>query len=92
MRSAFAAGAITYADLYATLPFENTVDVFELRGDHLREALEFSLSKSNDDRPFSSYIMLQVSGRIRLIRKAQSKQNYIFSLTVVNICRSESGV
>lgn len=55
-------GPITYADLKTTIPFENTVDVFELRGDHLLETLEFSVSKSVEGQPFNSYVMLHVAG------------------------------
>jgi hypothetical protein len=36
---------ITYADLLTAQPFSDTVDVIELQGKHLREALEFSVSR-----------------------------------------------
>lgn len=45
---------LTFAELVATLPFENTLDVFELRGQHLWDTLEFSMS--------DSYYMLQSAG------------------------------
>lgn len=39
-------------------PFENNVEVFQLRGDHIMEMLEFSVA--ND--PYPGARMLQVSG------------------------------
>lgn len=53
---------ITYADLISTIPFENSVDTIELRGDHLLEALEFSVASEWKEPEFSSINMLQVSG------------------------------
>lgn len=55
---------ISFGDLVTTLPFESTVDAFDVRGDHLKEALEFSVSKSSHSNSgrFFSWIMLQFSG------------------------------
>lgn len=47
---------ITYDDVATTIPFENTIDSFELRGEYLLEALEYSASSYNDVN------FLQVSG------------------------------
>lgn len=54
--------AISFGDLATTMPFENCMDILDLRGDHLVEALEFSVSKSTNSSDFFSNIMLQVSG------------------------------
>lgn len=32
--------AISYSDLATTMPFENSIDVFDLRGDHLINVFE----------------------------------------------------
>ncbi|GAB0090469.1 apyrase [Sergentomyia squamirostris] len=47
-------GPLNYGDLVAIIPFENTLDSLELRGDHILEMLEFSAS--------STLTWLQVSG------------------------------
>ncbi|XP_055686001.1 apyrase [Lutzomyia longipalpis] len=47
-------GSLNYGDLVAIIPFENTLDLLDLRGDHVLEMLEFSAS--------STLTWLQVSG------------------------------
>lgn len=49
---------ITFESVILSTPFENNVEVFELRGDHIMEMLEFSVA--ND--PYAGARMLQVSG------------------------------
>lgn len=56
IRTTLAAGDISYDDLFTSLPFQNTIDTFELRGDHLLEILEFSAAA------YSFYNFLQFSG------------------------------
>lgn len=56
IRTTLAPGIVTYDDLFTSLPFQNTIDTFELRGDHLIEALEFSAAA------YSFYNFLQFSG------------------------------
>ncbi|XP_063832432.1 apyrase-like isoform X2 [Ostrinia nubilalis] len=51
-------GKITFESVILSTPFENNVEVFELRGDHIIEMLEFAVA--ND--PFNGARMLQVSG------------------------------
>ncbi|XP_060805981.1 apyrase [Amyelois transitella] len=51
-------GVITYESMILSTPFENTVEVFELRGDHIMEMLEYSVANI----PFLGARMLQVSG------------------------------
>lgn len=53
---------MTYGDLVTTVPFENSVDTLELRGDHLFEMLEYSVTKSWDDDRFNGANMVQFSG------------------------------
>lgn len=45
-----------------TLPFESTVDAYDIRGDHLKEAMEHSVSKSSYPDRFFSWNLLQFSG------------------------------
>ncbi|XP_072933663.1 apyrase-like [Epargyreus clarus] len=51
-------GVITFESVLLSTPFENNVEVFELRGDHILEMLEFSVA--NEWYPGAR--MLQVSG------------------------------
>lgn len=53
---------ITYSDLITTIPFENTLDTVELRGDHLLETLEYAVTKSYEEESFVGANMLQFSG------------------------------
>ncbi|KAM3962077.1 apyrase-like [Aphomia sociella] len=55
-------GNITYESVILSTPFENNVDVFDMRGDHIMEMLEYSVANT----PFAGARMLQVSG-IRLV-------------------------
>lgn len=42
-----------------SMPFENTVEVFDLRGDHVLEMLEYSVA----NQPWPGARMLQYSGQ-----------------------------
>lgn len=44
IRTTISPGIVTYDDLFTALPFQNTIDSFELRGDHLKDSLEFAAS------------------------------------------------
>lgn len=62
MRSSFPIGDITYGDVVAFMPFENTLDTMQLRGDVLIDAFEHSVSRSFEEDEFVGIHMLQVSG------------------------------
>ena len=49
---------INYEAVLLSTPFENQVQVFDLKGEHIMEMLEFSVA--ND--PFAGARMLQTSG------------------------------
>ncbi|XP_030032452.1 apyrase isoform X1 [Manduca sexta] len=51
-------GIITFESVILSTPFENNVEVFDLRGDHIMEMLEFSVANV----PYAGARMLQVSG------------------------------
>jgi 2',3'-cyclic-nucleotide 2'-phosphodiesterase (5'-nucleotidase family) len=46
---------ITYSEIESVLPFNNTIDIAEIKGQHLKEILEFSVADANIN-------LLQVSG------------------------------
>uniref|UniRef100_A0A182M997 Apyrase n=1 Tax=Anopheles culicifacies TaxID=139723 RepID=A0A182M997_9DIPT len=47
LRTSLNAGTLTYEDLVTAIPYENTVDTFDLRGQYLLDALEYSASRYN---------------------------------------------
>lgn len=52
--------AITYSDLATTIPFENSVDTFDLLGEHLKLLFEFSVRTIVPF--FDSRYFIQISG------------------------------
>ncbi|XP_078655787.1 snake venom 5'-nucleotidase-like [Branchiostoma floridae x Branchiostoma belcheri] len=56
IRSTITQGSITVGDIVGTLPFQNTIDIVELRGDDVMRMLEHSASVIGNPR------FLQVSG------------------------------
>lgn len=48
VRSSLSAGDVTYSDLVATSPFENTYDRLEVQGKYLREMMEYSVENANN--------------------------------------------
>jgi 2',3'-cyclic-nucleotide 2'-phosphodiesterase (5'-nucleotidase family) len=67
---------ITFGDLITVQPFSNTVDTIELKGEHLLEVLEFSVSRPYsrhrgkghhkrdlEEREFRGQGFLQMSGK-----------------------------
>lgn len=59
----FTAGDITIGDIANVLPFGNTVDVLELRGIHLLEALENAVIMFDLDTLDGRF--LQVAGQLK---------------------------
>ncbi|KAH9636327.1 hypothetical protein HF086_012592 [Spodoptera exigua] len=51
-------GEITFESLILSTPFENNVEVFDLKGEHILEMLEYSVA----NEPYAGARMLQVSG------------------------------
>ncbi|XP_059051895.1 apyrase-like [Achroia grisella] len=52
------AGNVTFESVIMSTPFDNNVEVFDMRGDHILELLEYSVANT----PFLGARMLQVSG------------------------------
>ena len=57
----YVSGDVTLGDVQLVLPFSNTMDVLDLQGKYLREALEISVSEYNPDDPHGRF--LQMSGK-----------------------------
>jgi 5'-nucleotidase len=55
LRTGIDIGNITYSEIESVLPFNNTIDIAEIKGQHLKEILEFSVADVNIN-------LLQVSG------------------------------
>lgn len=53
---------ILYSDLAATMPFEGSVDSFELRGDHLKEVFERAVKDGSKSDKVLTKFDLHVSG------------------------------
>lgn len=62
IRDSLERGNITYGDIVAFIPFENTLDILQLRGDVLIDVFEHSVSRSFDESEFIGINFLQVSG------------------------------
>lgn len=62
MRSSFPRGNISYGDIVAFMPFENTLDTMQLPGAVLMDAFEHSVSRSFVENEFIGIHLLQVSG------------------------------
>lgn len=65
-------GNITFDDLATSYPYENTVDTFEIRGDHLLEAIEISASN------YGTINFLQVSGNSLPMQLQMCSVNFVF--------------
>jgi len=79
IRTTLPAGSINYDDLFTSLPFQNTIDTFELRGDHLIEAMEFSAAA------YSFYNFLQFSGMKIVFNVTEPVNHRVVSIDV--LCR-----
>ncbi|CAO1441184.1 unnamed protein product [Diamesa serratosioi] len=79
IRTSLPPGIVTYDDLFTALPFQNTIDSFELRGDHLVEALEFSAAA------YTYYNFLQFSGMKVVFNVTMPENQRVVSVDV--LCR-----
>lgn len=79
IRTTLPAGTINYDDLFTSLPFQNMIDTFELRGDHLIEAMEFSAAA------YSFYNFLQFSGMKIVFNVTEPVNHRVISIDV--LCR-----
>ncbi|KAG5672731.1 hypothetical protein PVAND_002832 [Polypedilum vanderplanki] len=62
MRNGFRISNISFSDIVAFMPFENTLDIMELRGEVIVDMFEHSVSRSFVEHEFIGIHMMQVSG------------------------------
>ncbi|CAH2052156.1 unnamed protein product, partial [Iphiclides podalirius] len=76
-------GEVTTEALLMSIPFENYVQVYDLKGEHLLEALEFSVgaSQTNPDS-FYSGRMLQIAGMRNVYNASAEAGSRVVSATV----------
>ncbi|XP_063388762.1 apyrase-like [Cydia fagiglandana] len=74
LRAAIDRGAVTTEGLLMAMPFENYVQVYDLKGEHLLEALEFSVGVYMEPGDFYSGRMLQIGG-LRVVYNASQPVN-----------------
>lgn len=58
--------AITYNDLATIIPFENSIDVWDLRGDHVKEIFEHAVDGEWKPASFDLRFFTQVSGKLTM--------------------------
>ncbi|XP_031636271.1 apyrase-like isoform X2 [Contarinia nasturtii] len=81
VRTEIGAGPISFMDLATTMPFENTIDTFDLLGEHVKELFEFAakaFSSENDQRNF-----MQVSGMRVVYNPTNEENNRVRSIEVL---------
>lgn len=81
-------GPITYSDLRMVLPFDNTIDTFELRGDHLRTVFEHAVDASWRENTFIGKWLLQVSGIRVVYNMTMPVYNRVVSIEIRRINES----
>lgn len=79
IRTTISPGIVTYDDLFTTLPFQNTIDSFELRGDHIKEALEFAAAA------YTTYNFMTFSGMRVVFNVTEPEFHRVVSVDV--LCR-----
>ncbi|XP_072933664.1 apyrase-like [Epargyreus clarus] len=78
IRADIAPGVITFESVLLSTPFENNVEVYELRGDHILEMLEFSVA--NEWYPGAR--MLQFSGMQVFIDGSRPRYERVLGVSV----------
>ncbi|KAL0868359.1 hypothetical protein ABMA27_007878 [Loxostege sticticalis] len=78
IRADIAPGVITFETVILSTPFENNVEVFELRGDHIMEMLEYSVANV----PFNGARMLQMSGLRPIFDGSRPVNDRVVNVTV----------
>lgn len=62
IRTSLNAKTVNYGDLKTVIPFDNTLDLIDLKGEDLWDTIEYSLTKSFSNESFVGAHLLQVSG------------------------------
>ncbi|CAG9568171.1 unnamed protein product [Danaus chrysippus] len=83
IRSDVESGNVTFEGILLSTPFENNVEIFDLRGDHVKEMLEYAVA--ND--PWPGAMMVQVSGMRVIFDGARPVNNRVVNATIrCNYC------
>lgn len=85
IHASLSAGPITFNDLRLVLPFENTIDSFELRGRHLHALFEHAVDASWRDDTFIGKWLLQVSGVRVVYNMTMPVNNRVVSIEIQHI-------
>lgn len=84
IHSSLSIGEITYNDIRSLFPFDNTIDSFELRGDHLKEVFEHAVEESWKPDKFVGKWLIQVSGVQVIYNLTNAVQNRVVAINVRN--------
>lgn len=79
-----AGDAISLNDLLMILPFHNSLDLFELRGDHLKELFEHSVSESWKPDTFIGKWLMQISGAHVKYNMSKPVNDRVVSIDILN--------
>lgn len=79
-----AGDTISLNDLLMLLPFDNSLDLFELRGDHLKELFEHSVSESWNPDTFVGKWLMQISGARVKYNMSQPVNDRVISIDILN--------
>lgn len=79
-----AGDTISLNDLLMILPFDNSLDLFELRGDHLKELFEHSVSESWNSDTFVGKWLMQISGARVIYNMSKSVDDRVVSIDILN--------
>jgi 2',3'-cyclic-nucleotide 2'-phosphodiesterase (5'-nucleotidase family) len=64
-------------DILTVLPFQNTIDLIEIKGEHLRESFEFAVQGYDPKGHHLAGKFLQVSGKNQLLQFHIRISNYL---------------
>ncbi|KAJ2954876.1 hypothetical protein O0L34_g3197 [Tuta absoluta] len=78
IRAAIPPGVLTYESILLSTPFENNVEVFDLRGDYILEMLEYAVA----NEPYPGARMLQVSGIRVVYDGARAANERVVNVTI----------
>ncbi|CAK1545464.1 unnamed protein product [Leptosia nina] len=78
IRADISDGDISFESMLVSMPFENTVQVFDLRGDHILEMLEYSVA----NQPWPGARMLQFSGLRVSFDGSRPRNERVLNVTV----------
>lgn len=79
-----AGDTISFNDLLMMLPFDNSLDLFQLRGDHLKELFEHSVAESWTSGKFVGKWLMQISGARVTYNMSKPVDDRVVSIDVLD--------